>query len=184
MAVVADLVLALALTALLLRVTQESLDAIPRPFALLALYATPGIVGALGVRGGRRSLLLAAGIVLVPGSLLSFTGVTLIFALPLALFWAAAVTMGPPDPRPSRAGELAELIVAAGLMLGAGLALFATSWSGCTDTGSICGSGFLSWQGVGLELGLLLAAIAVAARRASRGRASGTNDGSPSGAPA
>ncbi|HEY6013923.1 MAG TPA: hypothetical protein VIU37_07945 [Candidatus Limnocylindrales bacterium] len=184
MAVAADLVLAVALTALLLRITSASLDAIPRPLALLALYATPGIVGAVGVRGHRRSLLFAAGIVLVPGSLLSFTGVTLIFALPLALFWAAAVTMGPPDPRPPRAGELAELIVAAGLMLGAGLALFATSWSGCTDTGSICGSGFLSWEGVVLELGLLLAAIAAAARRASQRPAPATNDGSHSGAPA
>jgi len=182
LAVIADLVLAGVLTALLLRITNASLDAIPRPLALLPLYATPGIVGSLGVLGRRRSLLYASGVVLAPGAVLSFTGVTLIFVLPMALFWAAAVTMGPPIERPSRVAELAELTTAAGLMLGAAVALFATSWSGCSETGSVCGSGSLSREGVGLEVALLAAAIAFAARRVRR--ASGGNDGSPSGEPA
>src|SRR5438067_2056973 len=77
LAAVADLTLTAFLTALLLRITDSGLDAIPRPLALLPLYAAPGIVGALGVLGRRRSLLLAAGVVLVPGSIVSFTGVTL-----------------------------------------------------------------------------------------------------------
>lgn len=184
MAVVADLVLAATLTVLLLLITRSGLDAVPRPLALLALYAAPGVVGAIGVRGGRRSLLLAAGVVLLPGSVLSFAGVTLVFVLPAVLFWAAALTTAPPDPRPSRATELAEVAVIAGLMLGAALALFGLSRSGCNESGSICGSGFLSPEGVGAELALLLAAIAVAASRALRRPRAGASDGSPPGAPA
>lgn len=183
MAVLADLALAGFLTILLLRITNDEPDAIPRPLALLALYTAPGIVGALGVLGRRRSLLFAAGLVLGPGSLLSLTGVTLIFALPMALFWAAGVTMGRPMLRSSRVAELAELTVSAGLMLGAAVALFATSWSGCSDSGSTCGSGFLSQEGVGLEVLLLAAAILFATSRARR-PARGGEDGSPPGAPA
>lgn len=177
LAVVADLVLAGFLCALLLLTANEPLDAIPRPLALLPLYAAPGVVGALGVVGRRRSLLFAAGVVLAPGSVLSFAGVTLMFVLPLALFWAAAVTMDSPNPRPSRAIELAELTVVASLMLGAGLALFAASRPGCSDSGSICGSGFLTLEGVGLELALLLAAVGFAAWRAL-GRAGPRGNGS------
>lgn len=183
MAVVADLALAAFLTALLLRITDSTLDAVPRPLALLALYATPGIVGALGVAGRRRSLLFAAGVVLAPGAVLSFAGVALMFVLPLALFWAAAVTMDPPVPRQSRAVEVAELTIVAGLMLGAGVALFALSGSGCSDSGSICGSGFLTREGVGLELALLMAAVAVAAARTIQRQGSEANGGSRSGTP-
>lgn len=182
MAVVADLVLAGALTALLFLITTSSLDAVPRPLALLALYATPGAVGAIGVRGRRRSLLLAAGVVLVPGSVLSFAGVTLVFVLPAVLFWAASLTMAPPKPRPSRATELAEVAVIAALMLGAAPALFGLSWSGCSESGSICGSGFLSLAGVGAELALLVAAVGVAADRTGWRPRAGGIDGSQPGA--
>jgi hypothetical protein len=92
--------------------------------------------------------------------------------------------MDPPDPRPSRAQELVELTVVAGLMLGAGLALFALSWSGCSDSGSICGSGFLTLGGVGLELALLTAAIALAAWRALGQSARRGNHGSNAEGPA
>jgi hypothetical protein len=165
LAVVADLVLASVLTAFLLRVGHESLDAVPRPLALLALYAAPGIVGAVGVMGRRRSLVFAAGVVLAPGSVLSFAGVTLIFVLPLALFWASAVTMGPPAGLPRRTAEFGELTVAAGLMLVAAVALLSLTWAGCNDSGSICGTGFLSVEGVAVELALLGAAVAFAAWR-------------------
>lgn len=165
MAVAADLVLAVALTSLLLGITHDSLDAVPRPLALLALYATPGIVGALGVRGRRSSLLFAAGVVLVPGSVLSFAGVTLIFALPLALFWAAAVTMESAEPRSPGIVAIAEVTIAVVLMVGAAVALFTTSWSGCSDSGSICGSGFLTLPGVVLELALVILAVGFAASR-------------------
>lgn len=166
LAVAANLALAAFMTALLLLITHSSLDAVPRPLALLPLYATPGIVGALGVIGRRRSLLFAAGVVLAPGAVLSFAGLTLMFALPMALFWAAAVTMQRPAGHPSRAVELVELTVTAGLMLAGGLALFAWSGSGCNASGSICGSALLTLQGVALELALLTAAVGIAAWRA------------------
>jgi hypothetical protein len=159
LAVVAQLVLTGLLTALLLGMSHPSLDVVSRPLALALLYATPGVVGALGVVGRRRSFLFAAGIVLVPGSILSFTGVTLIFVLQLALFWAAGVGMGPPARGPSVAAELTELIVLAGLILASGLALFTLSGSGCNDSGSICTSSFLTLKGVGLELALAIAAV-------------------------
>ena len=172
MAVVADLLLAGFLTALLLVLTSSDLDAIPRPFALLLLYATPGIVGAMGVIGRRRSLLYAAGVALAPGSVLSFTGVTLIFVLPLALFWAAAVTMGPPGPRPARIVELAELSVLAGLIVGAGVALITLTEAGCNASGSHCSSAVLTGRGAAVEVGLLLAAVGFAAWRAFGARRS------------
>lgn len=167
MAVVADLALAGFLTALLLRITEpDPLDAIPRPLALLPLYATPGIVGVFGVIGRRRSLLFAAGVVLAPGSVLSFAGVTLVFVLPLALFWAAAVAMDRPGGDQPRVVEYVELTVVAALMLGAGVALLTLTWSGCNDSGAICGSAFLTLQGVGVELASLIAAVGFAAWRA------------------
>jgi hypothetical protein len=160
-----DLLLTGILSVLLLALTNQSSDAIPRPLALLPLYAAPGLVGALGVVGRRRSLLAAAGVVLAPGCLLSFAGVTLIFVLPLALFLAAAATMGPPDPKPSRLTELVEISVVSGLVLTAGVSLFALASAGCNASGSICGSGFVTARGVAIEVVLLIAAVGFAAFR-------------------
>jgi hypothetical protein len=163
--VVADLVLAAVLTAFLFIATSGWLDAVPRPLALLGLYATPGIVGAFGVMGRRRALLLAAAIALLPGSFLSMAGVTLVFLLPLVLFAAAASQMA----RDVRwFGELADVVVLFGLMLGAGVALLALTANTCATNPSAaaCSSAALTIQGVAAELALLVAAIGYAAWRA------------------
>jgi hypothetical protein len=163
--VVADLVLAAVLTGFLLITTDTGLDAVPRPLALLALYATPGIVAACGVMGRRRSLLLAAAIVLLPGSFLSMAGVTLVFLLPLVLFAAAASQM----TRDVRRFEgLADVVALAGLIVAAGIALLALTADTCaTDpAAAACSSAALTIQGVAVELALLLAAVGFAAWRA------------------
>lgn len=63
---------------------------IPRGVALAALFAVPGIIGAIGALRGRRSLLAAAAMLSVIGSVLSFSGVTLLFLAPALIFAAAA----------------------------------------------------------------------------------------------
>jgi len=165
-AVVADLVLALLLTAVLLAWTNVSLDAVPRPLALLALFATPGLIGAIGVRAQRRSLLLAAGFVLLPGSLLSFAGVTLVFAVPAVLFVAAAATM--PRLTVPVGVEAIDLAACVELVFAAAVALFTLTANTCgtSDGMSECGSGVLTVEGVVVEVVLLAVAVAFAAWRA------------------
>lgn len=165
-AVIADVAITAILTAFLLIATDGQLDAVPRPIALLALYASPGVIGAIGVARERRSLLLAAAIVLVPGSVLSMAGVTLVFVLPMVLFAAAAASMG--AARGGLVAAIAETTVVAGLVLAAGFALFALTGNSCatSDGATSCGSGLLTVQGVAVELGLLAAAILFAGWRA------------------
>ena len=53
----------------------------PRSLVLLAVYGMPGIVGLLGVTGRRPALLLAAAATTAVGSVVAFSGVTLIFLI-------------------------------------------------------------------------------------------------------
>jgi hypothetical protein len=172
LAVTADVMLAAILTVFLAGATDSDGDVVPRPVLLLLLYATPGIVGAIGVVERRRSLLFAAGAALLPGSLLSFAGVTLVFVIPAVLSWAAAAAMSRPD-RGSRLAELLEVVVELALMLGAAIALFSTTTEGCTADGSVCGSGFLSWTGVAWAVALDAIAIAFAVWRSGLRQAVG-----------
>ena len=68
-------------------------EPVPRGLALGVLYALPAAVGALGALGRRRSLLAAASVLSAIGSILAFSGVTLIFLVPSLLFAAAAGAM-------------------------------------------------------------------------------------------
>jgi hypothetical protein len=65
-------------------------EVVPRGLAMGLLYATPAVIGALGAIGRRRSVLAAAAAATTIGSVLSFSGVTLIFLVPGLLFAAAA----------------------------------------------------------------------------------------------
>ena len=59
----------------------------PRSLVLVAVYTLPGIVGLLGVGQRRPALLLAAGAAAMVGSVIAFSGVTLIFLAPAILFF-------------------------------------------------------------------------------------------------
>lgn len=65
-------------------------EPIPRGLALGLLYAIPAVIGALGAIGGRRSLLAAAAVLSSIGSVVAFSGVTLIFLAAAIVFAAAA----------------------------------------------------------------------------------------------
>jgi hypothetical protein len=172
-AVVADLVITGLFTAFLLAATDSHGDAVPRPVALAAFYASTAVVGWLGVIRGRRSLLVAAALPLFPGAVLSFSGVTLIFLIPAFLFVAAAVAI-PASARswPSQALGLGLALTIPSLIIAAGWAvLFGLSEERCftTSDGSGCGSGLISVTGVSVELSLIGLAIAIAAL-AAKGR--------------
>jgi hypothetical protein len=65
-------------------------EVVPRGLAIGLLYAVPGVVAALGAIGGRRSVLAAAAFASAIGSVVAFSGVTVIFLVPALLFAAAA----------------------------------------------------------------------------------------------
>jgi hypothetical protein len=63
---------------------------VPPGLAIGLLYAVPGVIAALGATGSRRSLLAAAAFASAAGSVVAFSGVTIIFLVPALLFAAAA----------------------------------------------------------------------------------------------
>lgn len=77
-------------------------EAVPRGLAIGLLYAVPAVIGALGAIGSRRSVLGAAAIASTVGSVLAFSGVTLIFLVPAVLFAGAAGATGSAPSTPSR----------------------------------------------------------------------------------
>jgi hypothetical protein len=65
-------------------------ELVPRGLAIGLLYAVPAVVAALGAIGGQRSVLAAAALASAIGSVVAFSGVTVIFAVPALLFAVAA----------------------------------------------------------------------------------------------
>lgn len=68
-------------------------SAVSRGTAIVATFALPGIVGLIGTASRRPALLLAAGLTSGVGSVIAFSGVTLIFLAPATMFLFAAVEM-------------------------------------------------------------------------------------------
>jgi hypothetical protein len=167
MAVATDLLLTAVLAIFLSIATHSRGDAIPRPLVIAVLFATPGVIGLLGVIGERRSLLGAAALPLIPGSVLSFALVTLVFVIPALLFMVAMAAM-PASSRPlsERLIGAGRTLVVGGLVIAAGFAgLIGMTVEGCYSTATVsgCGSGLTSWAGVATGALLLLVAIAIAA---------------------
>ncbi len=75
---------------------------VPWPLVLTSLLATPAVIGGLGAVSGRRSLLIAAGILCLVESILSFSGVTLVFLVPALIFFRAAAAAPPARGEPLR----------------------------------------------------------------------------------
>jgi hypothetical protein len=176
-----DLLLAAVLGVFLASVTNGPGDAIPRPLVIAILFAVPGVIAALGAAGHRRGLLIAAAVILIPGSVLSWALVTLIFVFPAAMFVAAAARM------PKAPQTLASRLTGFGLALGVLALVLAAGWAlllGLTDEacfsipgGSGCGSGLLSFRGAVVAavlagLAILLAAAPAAMEQRKRRRIS------------
>jgi hypothetical protein len=158
--------LALLLTAFLLIATTSGGDVVPRPFVLLALYLAPAAIGWLGLRQGDPALLTAAGVILIPASFLSFTGVTLIFLIPAVLLLTGAQVARRRSPGRGGASASLRATVAAILPLAAGWAvLFGFTEPRCFDTatGSGCSSSATSITGIVVGASLLVVALALAA---------------------
>ncbi|TMC63598.1 MAG: hypothetical protein E6J17_04925 [Chloroflexi bacterium] len=86
---------------------------IPWPLVFGAVLGTPALIGGLGAVSGRRTLLVAAGILCLADSVLAFSGVTLVLLVPGLAFLRAAAATPPPairEPvRPLRRVALAAL---------------------------------------------------------------------------
>lgn len=161
-----DLLFAAGLAGFLLAATNSPGDAVPRPLLLAALWATPGVVGLLGAYARSRSVLVGAAIPLFPAALLSWAGVTLVFALPGVLMIAGAAAipsgrrrLGAHLPGIAQGALISVLIVIAGWA-----SLLGLTRDGCFPTagGTVCGSAFISVEGTVVAGGCLGVAIALA----------------------
>jgi hypothetical protein len=76
----------------------EPPDLISRGLASAVLLAAPGLIGLIGALTGRRSVLIAAGVICLFQSAISFSGVTLIFLVPAILFLRTASDPGEASP--------------------------------------------------------------------------------------
>ena len=113
-------------------------DIVPRVLAIWALYSLPGLIGLIAVRERRPAMLLAAGAASGLGSIIAFSGVTLIFLMPATMFVTAGLRLG---VRRFVAGEtaisiggLAQIGLAIAvlvLIVGAGISALFTTESGC-----------------------------------------------------
>lgn len=110
---------------------------VPRSTVVLVVFALPGIVGLIGTRARRPALLIAAGLTSFVGAFIAFSGVTLIFLMPAALFLAGAFRLawrGPGRRGDGWLGSLAQLGFAAAivaLLIGAGASALLITDSGC-----------------------------------------------------
>jgi hypothetical protein len=155
-------------------VTRAPGDVVPRPLVITVLYATPAVIVALGAIARRRSLVLAAALLAIPGSVLSFAGVTLVFAVPGLFFVAAAAALprGPETPTARIAGVVL-MITEFGLVVAAGWAvLIGLTRPACFSIpgGSGCSSAAISPEGVVAAAALLAAAVGLAAVAAAASR--------------
>lgn len=175
---VVDVAFALILTGFLAIATESRGDAVPRPLVLLVLYLAPAAVAGFGLVFGRPALLVAAGLLLVLGSVLSFAGVTLIFLVPAGLLlWGARAVRARSAPS---ASIDAVALAAFGLIVAAGWAVllgFTEQRCFTTATGSGCGSGLISPTGLlvgGALIVLALGLVAWSTRRAWLTRIAGS----------
>jgi hypothetical protein len=141
---------------------------------LAALYATPGLIGLLGVVARQRWLLIGAAVPLLIDSLLSWAGVTLVFLIPAGLLVAGATRtraaeVSAPEGRLAIGGSaLSALLVLAG----GWAVLLGLTHEACVPIpgGESCSSAAVSVAGVVVGAICLVAALAIAAWVARPGR--------------
>jgi hypothetical protein len=162
----ADIGFALVLAAMLAVATDWTGDAAPRPLVIAALYATPGIIGMIGVVAQRPWLLVAAALPLFPAAGLSFSGATLVFLLPAALMVVGAMRMAgrPEVPRFTIGNAVAAAAIVVLVVLAGWSVLIGLTVSACHPIagGQACGSGYIATNGLIVAGVCLLAALAIA----------------------
>lgn len=103
--------IAFSVTLGLLAQSQSDLtppDVVPRALASTVLLGGPGLLGWVGALTRRRSVLVAAGILCLVQSAISFSGVTLIYLMPgVLLLRAASAGADVPGRAPIRLGRVA-----------------------------------------------------------------------------
>ncbi|HYK96020.1 MAG TPA: hypothetical protein VE011_09175 [Candidatus Dormibacteraeota bacterium] len=110
---------------------------VPRGAILMAIFAVPGVIGLIGVRAHRPALLVAAGLTSGVGSLVAFSGVTLVFLIPCLLFLVGAARLAAGTTGSSRGGvvgAVGQLVIAAAivpLLVGAGASALLVTDTGC-----------------------------------------------------
>lgn len=164
--------------------------ALYRPIALAGLFAVPAVVAAIGAIHGVRTLLIAAGVLCLLQSFISFSGVTFGFLVPAVVLLALGASAGVEGARPGRAAGLAGILII-GLTIAAWVSLFALTEPRCyvitraadgtlvttevpaTDAalngpaeiqgeGDGCGSAEITLQGLGVSAILAIGAVAIA----------------------
>ena len=116
-------------------------DSIPRGLVIWGLYSLPGVVGLIAIRARRPTLLLAAGAASALGSILAFSGVTLIFIVPATMLATSGLRL---EARRFVAGEtsidasgIAQIGIAIAvfvLIIASGISALLTTESGCWTT--------------------------------------------------
>jgi hypothetical protein len=116
-------------------------DIIPRGLVIWGIYSLPGLVGLVAVRAQRPALLLAAGAASGLGSIIAFSGVTLIFLVPATLFVTAGLRLEArrfvAGDRAISVGGLVQIGIAVAvfvLIIGSGISALLTTESGCWTT--------------------------------------------------
>jgi hypothetical protein len=104
---------------------------------LLAIFGLPGIVGWVGAIRRRPALVAAAALTSGVGSFIAFSGATLIFLMPAAMFLASALLLVLPardEPFGSVVSRAGQLVLAAAicvLVVGAGASALLITDSAC-----------------------------------------------------
>jgi hypothetical protein len=65
-------------------------DLVPTPLATAVLLTVPGLIGWVGALTGRRSVVVAAGVLCLFQSVIAFSGVTLVYLVPAIAFLRAS----------------------------------------------------------------------------------------------
>jgi hypothetical protein len=89
-------------------------DPVPTPLATVVLLGLPGLIGWIGALTGRRSVVVAAGVLCLFQSVIAFSGVTLVYLVPaIAFLRASTLSSQPSGRRPIRPLRLLVAIVIA-----------------------------------------------------------------------
>ena len=163
----ADIGFAIVLGVFLSLVSDSRGDALPRPVVVAILFATPGVIGLIGVAANRTWLLIAGALPLFPAAGLSTAGATLVFLLPAVLMMVGATRMisRPDAPRITLANAIAGGVICALILVAGWSALIGMTATGCFPVagGQRCGSGFISTNGLLVAAICLIAAVGIAA---------------------
>jgi hypothetical protein len=119
---------------------HAELGFVSRGVVLLYVFALPAVIGWIGVAHRRPTLVGAAAVTSGIGAFLAFSGVTLIFLAPAAMFLASALLLGAPgrgEPGGglvSGAGQAIAALAICGLVVAAGTAALLLTDSACWIT--------------------------------------------------